>query len=51
MFCDYSLDSRLRGNDRHLHPIVIPAKACLAGSKAGIQTNYPNLLRSYVQLP
>jgi len=27
MFCDYSLDSRLRGNDRHLQPIVIPAKA------------------------
>jgi len=27
MFCDYSLDSRFRGNDRDLQPIVIPAKA------------------------
>ena len=27
MFCDYSLDARLRGNDRYLHPNVMPAKA------------------------
>ena len=47
MFGDYSLDSRLRackallrGNDRYLHPIVIPAKA-------GIQTPHLNLLRFY----
>ena len=35
--CDYSLDSRLRWNDRHLHPIVIPAKA-------GIQELLPELI-------
>ncbi len=34
-------------HDGELAILVIPAKACLAGPKAGIQTNYPNLLRSY----
>ena len=33
------MDSRFLRNDGHLHPNVIPAKA-------GIQTSYPELLRS-----
>jgi len=40
MLEEYSLDSRLRGNDRHSDHIVIPAKA-------GIQDHYPEFLRSY----
>ena len=41
------VDARLRRHDGELAITVIPAEACLAGPKAGIQMNYPNLSRTY----